>query len=85
VAGVLGRKRFTYDVWGDSVNTASRMESNGIPGSIHMSSDMYDLVGNMHQHFDFHSCGTKVIKGKGEMTTFIAKPLSSIRSDFLAI
>ncbi len=61
------------------------MESNGIPGSIHMSSDMYNLVGNMHQYFEFHPCGTKLIKGKGEMKTFVAKPLSSMKSDFLSI
>ena len=37
VAGVMGKKKFTYDLWGDAVNTASRMESHGIPGIVHLS------------------------------------------------
>lgn len=74
VAGVLGLKRFSYDVWGDSVNTASRMESNGVPGLIHLSSDMHQYVSGMTNVFDFSCCGKLNIKGKGEMTTFLANP-----------
>jgi len=74
VAGVLGLKRFTYDVWGDSVNTASRMESNGIPAMIHLSEEMYQSVCNMDDMFDFSCCGKLEIKGKGEMTTYLALP-----------
>jgi len=73
VAGVLGLKRFAYDVWGDSVNTASRMESNGIPSHVHISSEMHECVQHMQQ-FEFECCGKKQIKGKGEMTTYVAKP-----------
>jgi hypothetical protein len=50
------------------------MESNGVPSQIHLSSDMYELVQNMRMHFDFECCGKKQIKGKGEMTTYVAKP-----------
>ncbi|KAL3791836.1 hypothetical protein ACHAWO_013669 [Cyclotella atomus] len=89
VAGVLGLKRFTYDVWGDSVNfltfyyakyskTASRMESNGVPNRIHISSEMHECVRHMSQ-FDFECCGKRQIKGKGEMTTYIAKARKSPR------
>eukprot|EP00984_Skeletonema_dohrnii_P021691 scaffold10883_cov95-Skeletonema_dohrnii-CCMP3373.AAC.2 len=75
VAGVLGLKRFTYDVWGDSVNTASRMESNGVPNLIHLSSDMYQAVDALTNDFDFTCCGKIQVKGKGEMTTYLARPL----------
>ena len=74
VAGVLGLKRFTYDVWGDSVNTASRMESNGVPNLIHLSSDMYKAVDSLINDFEFTCCGKIDVKGKGEMTTYLAKP-----------
>ncbi|KAL7545291.1 hypothetical protein ACHAWF_008645 [Thalassiosira exigua] len=74
VAGVLGLKRFTYDVWGDSVNTASRMESNGVPGHIHLSSDFFEASRHMTNVFDFSCCGEIQIKGKGAMTTYLARP-----------
>ncbi|MEO0341462.1 MAG: adenylate/guanylate cyclase domain-containing protein, partial [Bacteroidota bacterium] len=44
VAGVVGSKKFAYDIWGDTVNTASRMESNGLPGQVNISQTTYDLV-----------------------------------------
>eukprot|EP00571_Detonula_confervacea_P001393 CAMPEP_0172322956 /NCGR_PEP_ID=MMETSP1058-20130122/47423_1 /TAXON_ID=83371 /ORGANISM="Detonula confervacea, Strain CCMP 353" /LENGTH=677 /DNA_ID=CAMNT_0013038833 /DNA_START=51 /DNA_END=2081 /DNA_ORIENTATION=- len=72
VAGVLGLKRITYDVWGDSVNTASRMESNGVPDCIHLSDVMHSQISGMTNVFDFSCCGKINIKGKGEMTTFLA-------------
>src|SRR5258708_16347606 len=49
VAGVIGRKKFIYDLWGDAVNTASRMESQGIGGSVQITRATYDLISN-----DFH-------------------------------
>ena len=51
------------------------MESNGVPSHIHLSSDMYNAVANMNDTFEFKCCGSIEIKGKGDMTTFLAKPL----------
>jgi adenylate cyclase len=64
VAGVIGRKRFLYDLWGDAVNTASRMESHGTPGRIQITRATYELLGD---EFDCEPRGTIAIKGKGEM------------------
>ena len=67
VAGVIGIKKFTYDLWGDTVNVASRMESHGKPGEIHISESFYEKV---RSHCDCESRGTMIIKGKGEMKTY---------------
>ena len=67
VAGVIGQRKFTYDLWGDAVNTASRMESHGAPGRIHVTRAVYEkLVGR----FVFESRGKQTIKGKGELETW---------------
>ncbi len=67
VAGVIGLKRFLYDVWGDAVNTASRMESAGVSGRIHVS----DMVqAELAGQFEFESRGEMDIKGKGRMVTY---------------
>ena len=67
VAGVIGRKRFLYDLWGDAVNTASRMESAGTPGRIQVTRATYELLGDA---FVFEPRGTVSVKGKGEMETW---------------
>ena len=68
VAGVIGRRKFTYDLWGDTVNTASRMESHGVPGAIHCS----ETTGMLLQGaFPLQARGAMEIKGKGEMNTFL--------------
>ena len=64
IAGVIGRKKFIYDLWGDAVNTASRMESHGTPGKIQITESTYELVKNQ---FICEERGTATIKGKGEM------------------
>ena len=51
------------------------MESNGVPGLIHLSSDMHQSVSGMTDIFEYSCCGNINIKGKGEMTTYLAKPL----------
>ncbi|EJK61811.1 hypothetical protein THAOC_17633, partial [Thalassiosira oceanica] len=77
VAGVLGLKRFTYDVWGDSVNTASRMESNGLPGHVHLSSQMYEMVKHLSDVFEFSCRGNIQIKGKGKKSDCLSTEVSS--------
>jgi adenylate cyclase len=64
VAGVIGRTKFIYDLWGDTVNTASRMESNGHGGDIQITKATYDLV---RDHFNCRAQGTISVKGKGKM------------------
>ena len=67
VAGVIGRKRFLYDLWGDAVNTASRMESYGTPGRIQITRATYELVAD---DFECERRGTIAVKGKGELETW---------------
>ena len=68
VAGVIGLKKFIYDLWGDTVNTASRMESHGIPGSIQVSSSTYE---RLKDKYVFQERGVIYVKGKGEMITYL--------------
>lgn len=67
IAGVIGALRFSYDVWGDTVNTASRMESHGEPGRIQMGAETKARLG---EDFTFEHRGPVYIKGKGEMDTW---------------
>lgn len=66
-AGVIGVKKFIYDLWGDTVNTASRMESQGDTGKIHITSEVYELIKN---EFECQSRGLINVKGKGPMMTY---------------
>ena len=68
VAGVIGLKKFIYDLWGDTVNTASRMESHGIPGTIQVSETTYLLL---RHKYTFQERGMIQIKGKGDMHTYL--------------
>ncbi len=67
VAGVIGRHKFAYDMWGDAVNVASRMESHGVPGRIHVSEAVAKAVG---AEFGVEERGTIEIKGLGPMRTY---------------
>ena len=67
IAGVLGTHKFVYDVWGDTVNTAKRMESYGLPGRVHGSVATRRALG---EAFRFEPRGALVIKGKGSMQTY---------------
>jgi PAS domain S-box-containing protein len=70
VAGVIGLKKFSYDLWGDTVNTASRMESLGIPGAIQVTAETYE---RLRDKYLFEERGVILVKGKGEMTTYLLK------------
>lgn len=70
MAGVIGRKRISYNVWGDTVNTASRMESHGIAGEIQISDTTYELIRN---NFICEPRGVIDVKGKGSMKTYLLK------------
>jgi class 3 adenylate cyclase len=68
VAGVIGKRKFIYDVWGDTVNTASRMESHGVPGAIQVSEETYRATKHL---FEYEPRGVVTIKGKGDMPTYL--------------
>ncbi|MEG3929818.1 adenylate/guanylate cyclase domain-containing protein [Microcoleus sp. T3_B1] len=68
VAGVIGLTKFSYDLWGDTVNVAQRMESSGIPGEIQVTSAVYD---RLKDKFLFKKRGAVEIKGKGEMMVYL--------------
>ena len=68
VAGVIGRRKFIYDLWGDTVNTASRMESHGLPGQIQVTERVATRLGPA---FSVRPRGTIDVKGKGPMDTFL--------------
>ena len=70
VAGVIGLKKFIYDIWGDAVNLASRMESHGIEGKIQVSEEFYNRTKNS---YIFEERGAILIKGKGELRTYFLK------------
>ena len=67
VAGIIGTKKFSYDLWGDTVNVASRMESHSLPGMIQVSGSTYDLLAGK---FDFEERGTIDVKNRGLMATY---------------
>lgn len=67
IAGVIGVKKFIYDVWGDTVNTASRMESHGVPGKIQVTDIIYY---KLKEKYSFLERGLIDIKGKGKMKTY---------------
>ncbi|MCB0775425.1 MAG: adenylate/guanylate cyclase domain-containing protein, partial [Chitinophagaceae bacterium] len=62
IAGIVGTKKFAYDIWGDTVNTASRMESSGEPGKINISGTTYERVKEL---FSFTHRGKIAAKNKG--------------------
>ena len=71
IAGVIGVRKFAFDVWGDAVNTASRMESHGVPGCMHISAATYEKIKEPLSHYDFQCRGEIQIKGKGTMVTYL--------------
>jgi class 3 adenylate cyclase len=67
VAGVVGKKKFIYDLWGDTVNIASRITAEGVPGMIQCDTTTYR---RLRDRFDFHEPQTIYLKGKGNMTVY---------------
>jgi adenylate cyclase len=74
VAGVVGKKKFIYDLWGDTVNLASRITSEGVPGMVQVDETTYRRL----LRFDFHEPQTIYLKGKGNM---VVRAQSAIRPE----
>lgn len=69
-AGVIGTKKFSYDLWGDTVNTASRMESHALPGTIQVTAAVYH---RLKDKYPFEERGAIEVKGKGKMMTYFLR------------
>jgi len=78
VAGVIGTRKFSYDLWGDTVNTASRMESHGVPGEIQVTRATYDRA---RDRYGFTVRGEVDVKGKGPMTTYLVTTAEGLGRD----
>ncbi|MGZ8501393.1 MAG: adenylate/guanylate cyclase domain-containing protein [Candidatus Limnocylindrales bacterium] len=78
VAGVIGIKKFIYDVWGDTVNTASRMESHGVPGRVQVTEATYL---RLRDAFAFEPRGLIDVKGKGPLATYLLVGALEVESD----
>lgn len=81
VAGIVGVKKFAYDIWGDTVNTAARMEQNSLPGKINISESSYELLtGDRHledvRHLNFEYRGEIEAKNKGNLKMYFVEPLT---------
>ena len=74
VAGVIGTHKFIYDLWGDTVNTAARMESHGVPGRVHVSESTWAQIAGS---FEAEARGAIQVKGKGQMETYLLEPIPS--------
>jgi len=74
IAGVVGKKKFAYDIWGDTVNTASRMESASVPGQINISGTTYNMV---NDYFDCEYRGKIPVKNKGEIDMYFVKGIKA--------
>ncbi|MBI2925614.1 MAG: response regulator [Verrucomicrobia bacterium] len=70
IAGVIGKNKFIYDLWGDTVNTASRMEAYGLPGCVQVTQATYE---RLQGRYDFEDRGAIEVKGKGQMKTYFLR------------
>lgn len=71
VAGVIGQKKFSYDLWGDTVNVASRLEQSGAASEIHVSEETKQLL---HDQYAFEACGETALRGRGTLQTYFLRP-----------
>jgi adenylate cyclase len=69
-AGVIGIRKFTYDIWGDTVNVASRLESHGLPGEVHVSTPVFE---RLKGRFSFEERGEVELKGVGTARTYLLR------------
>ncbi|XP_076829115.1 adenylate cyclase type 1b isoform X2 [Brachyhypopomus gauderio] len=81
VAGVIGARRPQYDIWGNTVNVASRMDSTGVPGKIQVTEDVYRLLQN---DYDLVCRGNVSVKGKGQMLTYFLEGKSQVAGQQVA-
>ena len=79
-AGVIGDTRFSYDVWGDAVNAAARMESHGVPGRIHVSDTFFQFT---RDTFEFEERGVLPIKGLGDVRVYFLNELRAMQATYL--
>ena len=70
VAGVIGKSKYIYDLWGDTVNLASRMELGGLPDAVQVTRSVYEQLRNL---FVFEARGTIEIKGKGSIEAWLLR------------
>lgn len=85
VAGVIGARKPQYDIWGNTVNVASRMDSTGLPNHTQVTEEVYHVL--RHQPYEFQCRGRVKVKGKGEMTTYFLtdrKQPATVRMDDIA-
>jgi class 3 adenylate cyclase len=80
IAGIVGVKKFVYDIWGDTVNTAARMETNSEAGKINISASTYDLLSN---HFDCTYRGKIDAKNKGKIDMYFLDGIKRIAVETL--
>jgi class 3 adenylate cyclase len=71
VAGVIGERKYSYDLWGDTVNTAARMQSSGVPGCVQVTDETHRLLGD---RYAFEAREGVEVKGKGTMSTWMLDP-----------
>ena len=81
VAGVVGRKKFAYDIWGDTVNTAARMEQNSEPGKVNVSSSTYSMVKN---DYHFIHRGKIEAKNKGQIDMYFVEAKTAVKNQAAA-
>ena len=84
VAGVIGARKPQYDIWGNTVNVASRMDSTGLPNHTQVTQEVYEVL--KHSPYEFQCRGNVTVKGKGEMTTYFLtgrRAASTMRLDDL--
>jgi len=75
VAGVIGLQKYAYDIWGDTVNVASRMESHGLPGRVQISDDVRQHLG---RRFQLEERGALEVKNRGSIRTWLVNGLSAL-------